>query len=96
MNGNALPETTYYARQLEKLGVDYLHVDAGFGFPNPAGSPGEYPDEGFRTFVNAVRFLSPKANFRATLFNLTPRTIRKWLQALSENHRTISPSGRTR
>lgn len=80
-HGNELPETTYYARQLEKLGVDYLHVDAGFGFPNPAGSPGEYPDEGFRTFVNAARFLSPKANVRATIFNLTPGAIRKRLFA---------------
>jgi len=82
-HGNDLPETTYYARRLEKLGVDYLHIDSGFGFPNPAGSPGEYPDEGFRTFVNAVRFLSPKANARAAIFNLTPTAIRKWLFALN-------------
>ena len=80
-HGNDLPETTYYARRLEALGVDYLHVDAGFGFPNPAGSPGDYPDEGFRTFVNASRFLSRKANARATIFNLTPTVIRKWLFA---------------
>jgi 2,4-dienoyl-CoA reductase (NADPH2) len=82
-HGNDLPETTYYARQLEKLGVDYLHVDAGFGFPNPAGSPGLYPDEGFRTFVNATRFLSGKANARATIFNLTPVAIRNWLFAFN-------------
>jgi 2,4-dienoyl-CoA reductase-like NADH-dependent reductase (Old Yellow Enzyme family) len=80
-HGNDLPETTYYARKLEKLGVDYLHIDSGFGFPNPAGSPGDYPDEGFRTFVNAVRFLSRKAGARATLFNLTPTAIRKRLFA---------------
>jgi 2,4-dienoyl-CoA reductase-like NADH-dependent reductase (Old Yellow Enzyme family) len=82
-HGNELPETTYYARKLEKLGVDYLHIDSGFGFPNPAGSPGDYPDEGFRTFVNTVRFLSPKAGARAALFNLTPRAVRKWLFALN-------------
>jgi 2,4-dienoyl-CoA reductase-like NADH-dependent reductase (Old Yellow Enzyme family) len=80
-HGNELAETTYYARKLEELGVDYLHIDAGFGFPNPAGSPGAYPDEGFRTFVNASRFLSRKANVRATIFNLTPAAIRRRLFA---------------
>jgi 2,4-dienoyl-CoA reductase (NADPH2) len=29
--GNTLRETTYYAKRLEELGVDYLHVDSGFG-----------------------------------------------------------------
>src|SRR5262245_50055428 len=33
--GNGLAETKYYARRLEALGVDYLHIDCGFGFPNP-------------------------------------------------------------
>jgi 2,4-dienoyl-CoA reductase-like NADH-dependent reductase (Old Yellow Enzyme family) len=80
-HGNELAETTYYARKLEELEVDYLHVDAGYGFPNPAGSPGDYPDEGFRTFVNANRFLSRKADARATIFNLTPAAIRKRLFA---------------
>jgi 2,4-dienoyl-CoA reductase (NADPH2) len=80
-HGNELAETTYYARRLEELEVDYLHVDAGYGFPNPAGSPGDYPDEGFRSFVNATRFLSRKANVRATFFNLTPAAVRKWLFA---------------
>jgi 2,4-dienoyl-CoA reductase-like NADH-dependent reductase (Old Yellow Enzyme family) len=77
--GNDLPETTYYARELERLGVDYLHIDSGFGFPNPRGSPGDYPDEGFRTFVNATRYLSRKAAARATIFNLTPALIRRSL-----------------
>jgi 2,4-dienoyl-CoA reductase-like NADH-dependent reductase (Old Yellow Enzyme family) len=75
--GNDLPETTYYARKLEQLGVDYLHIDSGFGFPNPKGSPGDYPDEGFRTFVNATRYLSKKAAARATLFNIFPAWFRK-------------------
>jgi 2,4-dienoyl-CoA reductase-like NADH-dependent reductase (Old Yellow Enzyme family) len=75
--GNDLPETKYYARQLQDLGVDYLHIDSGFGFPNPMGSPGEYPDEGFHTFVNATRYLSRKANIRATIFNVVPAAIRK-------------------
>ena len=82
-HGNDLPETTYYARKLEKLGVDYLHVDSGFGFPNPAGSPGTYPDDGFRTFINYTRFMSPKAAFRAMISNLTPAWLRKSLFALN-------------
>jgi 2,4-dienoyl-CoA reductase-like NADH-dependent reductase (Old Yellow Enzyme family) len=82
-NGNDLPETTYFARKLEKLGIDYLHVDSGFGFPNPAGSPGTYPDAGFHTFVNAARFLSAKAGFRARVFNFFPAWFRKTVFALN-------------
>jgi 2,4-dienoyl-CoA reductase-like NADH-dependent reductase (Old Yellow Enzyme family) len=75
--GNDLPETTYYARQLELLGVDYLHVDSGYGFPNPKGSPGAYPDSGFKVFVNANRHLSLKAELRAVLFNVVPGFLRR-------------------
>jgi len=75
--GNDLPETTYYARRLEQLGIDYLHVDSGFGFPNPKGSPGDYPDEGFSNFVNATRHLSAKAQARAAVFNIVPAAVRK-------------------
>lgn len=77
--GNDLPETTYYAKRLEQLGVDYLHIDAGFGFPNPKGSPGDYPDEGLHTFVNATRHLSEKAALRAAVYNSVPPVIRKAL-----------------
>ena len=41
--GNDLPETPSTRRELEELGVDYLHIDSGFGFINPKGSPGEFP-----------------------------------------------------
>ena len=75
--GNDLAESTYYARKLEQLGVDYLHVDSGFGFPNPKGSPGGYPDEAIGIVQNAYRFLSWKATARATFFNLIPAPIRK-------------------
>lgn len=75
--GNDLPETTYYAQRLAQLGVDYLHIDSGFGFPNPKGSPGDYPDEGLHSFVNATRYLSAKAAFRAVVYNAVPRPIRK-------------------
>jgi len=77
--GNDLAETTYYARKLEALGVDYLHIDCGFGFPNPKGSPGRYPGDGFKSFVNATRYLSGKAELRAILFNLFPARIRDLL-----------------
>ena len=80
--GNDLPETTYYARRLEQLGVDYLHIDSGFGFPNPKGSPADYPDEGFQNFVNATRYLSGKARARAAVFNHLPPAVRKKLFGL--------------
>jgi 2,4-dienoyl-CoA reductase-like NADH-dependent reductase (Old Yellow Enzyme family) len=69
-NGNDLAETTHYARKLQTLGVDYLHIDSGFGFPNPHGSPGGFPYEAVLNTFNAYRFLSRKARARATLFNL--------------------------
>ena len=68
--GNDLAETTLYAQRLQALGVDYLHVDSGFGFPNPHGSPGGFPFEAVLNTFNAYRFLSRKARVRATLFNL--------------------------
>jgi len=58
--GNDLPETTYYARKLEALGVDYLHIDCGFGFPNPKGSPGKYPRRGVQS-LRQRNALSPAA-----------------------------------
>jgi 2,4-dienoyl-CoA reductase-like NADH-dependent reductase (Old Yellow Enzyme family) len=78
--GNGLAESTHYARKLEELGVDYLHIDSGFGFPNPHGNPGGYPDEAVAATFNAYRFLSSKAQARATLFNfmsLFPASVRK-------------------
>lgn len=70
--GNDLTQTLQYGRELEKLGVDYLHIDSGFGFPNPKGNPGTYPVDGFKLFANATRHLSFKANVRAALFNFLP------------------------
>jgi len=75
--GNGLAETMHYARRLEALGVDYLHVDSGFGFPNRHGSPGGYPDQAVGVTYNAYRFLSAKAWARAALFNLVPAAVRK-------------------
>lgn len=70
--GNDLDQTLEYGRWLKELKVDYLHIDAGFGFLNPHGSPGPYPLEGVRLFANATRHLSAKARFRAVLLNTIP------------------------
>jgi 2,4-dienoyl-CoA reductase-like NADH-dependent reductase (Old Yellow Enzyme family) len=80
--GNDLRETTYYAQRLEKLGVDYLHIDAGFGFPNPKGSPGAFPEQGLHNFLNATRYLRGKAAARARLYGLVPRPLRSALGGL--------------
>ncbi|MBI5722011.1 MAG: hypothetical protein HZC37_30420 [Burkholderiales bacterium] len=77
--GNTLSTTLQYGRWLKELAVDYLHIDSGFGFVNPKGSPGDYPAEGLRLFANSVRHLSAKAQIRATLLNLIPAPIAKVL-----------------
>ena len=75
--GNDLRETLYYGRELEKMGVDYLHVDSGFGFINPKGNPGTFPLDSIELFLNYTRHLSGKARFRAALVNLTPSFLAK-------------------
>ena len=70
--GNTLNETIPYAKKLQALGIDYLHIDSGFGFPNPKGNTGPYPQNGFKLFVNATRHLSFKAGARAFVVNMTP------------------------
>ena len=70
--GNTLRDTLEYGRRLEALGVDYLHIDSGFGFVNPKGNPGKYPLEGLKLFVNSTRHLSTKAAVRATILNTLP------------------------
>jgi 2,4-dienoyl-CoA reductase-like NADH-dependent reductase (Old Yellow Enzyme family) len=73
VHGNRLDTTLRYGEWLVDLGVDYLHIDAGFGFVNPKGSPGPYPFEGLRLFSNAARHLSGKAWLRAWLLNSVPK-----------------------
>jgi 2,4-dienoyl-CoA reductase-like NADH-dependent reductase (Old Yellow Enzyme family) len=70
--GNGLNETLYYGQELEKLGVDYLHIDSGFGFINPKGNPGTYPIDGVQLFLNYTRHLSAKARIRSAIVNLMP------------------------
>jgi 2,4-dienoyl-CoA reductase (NADPH2) len=73
--GNTLATTLRYGAWLKDLGVDYLHIDSGFGFVNPKGSPGDYPIDGLRLFSNSVRHLSGKAWARAMLLNLVPASL---------------------
>jgi 2,4-dienoyl-CoA reductase-like NADH-dependent reductase (Old Yellow Enzyme family) len=70
--GNTIKENLKYARQLKELGVNYLHIDNGFGFINPKGNPGSFPVDEARMFFNSTRHLSRKAALRAALLNLTP------------------------
>ena len=70
--GNTLKETMRYGQELERLGVDYLHIDSGFGFINPKGNPGPYPVDGVKLFASATRHLSRKAKLRAALVNAMP------------------------
>lgn len=70
--GNSLRQTLEYGRRLKQLGVDYLHIDSGFGFINPKGNPGKYPLDGLRMFADSTRHLSAKARLRATLLNAVP------------------------
>jgi 2,4-dienoyl-CoA reductase (NADPH2) len=75
--GNGLPETLHYGRRLAELGVDYLHISAGFGFINPKESPGEWPVDEYRLYANSIRHLSTKAHLRAMLLNMLPRSLTK-------------------
>lgn len=83
--GNTLKETLLYGKKLEALGVDYLHIDSGFGFPNPKGNTGTYPQSGFKLFVNATRHLSFKAGARAFIVNMTPSFVARPLFGLGWN-----------
>lgn len=73
--GNTVDDNLVYARRLAALGVDYLHIDKGFGFPNPFGNPGRFPTAEYRMFVNANRHLSAKAKVRAMICNGLPMPI---------------------
>jgi 2,4-dienoyl-CoA reductase (NADPH2) len=57
---------------LRDLGVDYLHVVSGFGFPNPRDVPGDFPLDEVKIFFNSTRHLSFKSAFRATAVNALP------------------------
>ena len=70
--GNGLEETTWFAKELQELGVDFLHMSNGFGFINPKGNPGDFPVPEVRRVFNSNRHLSAKAGARASFVNVTP------------------------
>jgi 2,4-dienoyl-CoA reductase (NADPH2) len=85
--GNTLKETLEYGKALKKLGVDYLHIDSGFGFLNPKGSPGQYPLSGIRLFANSSRHLSAKAGMRAIWINSLPAPLAMLLAGFGWKYR---------
>ena len=73
--GNTINENLYYAKKLKALGVDYLHIDKGYGFINPKGNPGSFPIHEMKMFYNGNRHLSFKAWMRSVIFNTIPEFI---------------------
>ncbi len=85
--GNTIKESLYYAKKLKDLGIDYLHIDKGYGFPNPFGNPGTFPMKEMRMFFNATRHLSTKAKIRAMVFNLIPLPIAHAIANIGWNYK---------
>lgn len=79
-SGNDLEQMIKYARRLQGH-VDYLHVVAGYGFPNPRDVPGDFPFDEVKMFFNSVRHLSTKAAVRAGLVNVLSPLLRPILGA---------------
>lgn len=77
-SGNSLAQMVDYAQRLEGE-VDYLHVVAGYGFPNPRDVPGDFPFDEVKMFFNSVRHLSAKAAVRAGLVNVLSLLLRPLL-----------------
>lgn len=77
--GNELPQMLDYGKRLKALGVDYLHVVSGYGFPNPRDVPGQFPFEEVRMFFDSVRHLSFKAAVRAAAVHIPPAAFWRWL-----------------
>ncbi|HZV71866.1 MAG TPA: NADH:flavin oxidoreductase [Saprospiraceae bacterium] len=73
--GNTVKENLYYAQKLKALGVAYLHIDLGYGFPNPKGNPGRLPVHEVKMFINAGRHLTFKSKMKAVIFNMIPEFI---------------------
>ena len=73
--GNTIEDNLYFATKLKVLGIDYLHIDKGYGFPNPKGLTGDFPIPEMRMFYNSNRHLSTKAWIRSMVFNALPNFI---------------------
>jgi 2,4-dienoyl-CoA reductase (NADPH2) len=77
--GNGLEETIDIARRLKQLGVDFLHIDSGYGFIHPRVTPGPFPFEEIRIFFDQVRHLSWKAALRAGLVHALPTGVGRFV-----------------
>jgi 2,4-dienoyl-CoA reductase-like NADH-dependent reductase (Old Yellow Enzyme family) len=77
--GNDMTQMLDYAKRLRALNIDYLHIVAGYGFPNPRDTPGPFPFDEIKLFFNSTRHLSLKAAARATLVNALPNGFGRWL-----------------
>ena len=77
--GNDEQQMLDYAQRLRELSIDYLHVVAGYGFPNPRDVPGPFPFDEIKMFFNSTRHLSLKAAVRSTVFNTLPAPFGRWL-----------------
>lgn len=73
--GNTIEETLYYGKKMQALGVEYLHIVNGYGFPSPKENPGKFPVHEVKMFTNASRHLTLKAWMRAVAFNAIPEFI---------------------
>lgn len=85
--GNEQAQMIDYANRLQELGVDYLHVVAGYGFPNPHDVPGEFPFDEIRMFFDSVRHLSCKAAVRARLMHFPASLLTRPLLSLGWDQR---------
>ena len=70
--GNSLEDMLEVGAWLKMLGVDYLHISAGFGFINPRENPGAFPTREVRMFCDSTRHLSFKARARAVWLGMMP------------------------
>ena len=84
--GNTLPDTLYYGRELKALGIHYLHIDSGYGFIHPRVTPGRFPYDEARIFFDQTRHLSGKSTFRAGLVRFFPSFLGRWLFNLGWRH----------
>jgi 2,4-dienoyl-CoA reductase (NADPH2) len=85
--GNDTPQMLEYAKRLRDLDVDFLHVVAGYGFPNPRDVPGPFPFDEIKMFFNSTRHLSFKAAARSTLMNTLPDGLGRWFLNLGWTYR---------
>ena len=91
--GNDLPETLYFAAELEKLGADYLHLSNGFGFINPRENPGDFPVPEVRRLYNTTRHLSFKARMRSVFMNTMPDFVLRGVFGIGWGTRHLGETG---